>query len=848
MSTQITLPSAGGGTPLEGDRYTYVYGNKSGNLNGDDLLTAIDDANEEDTILVGPGNYYLGGQQINLSSQRLKLKAWGTAPVVNNSGNSYGPVNLYAFNEEDYVSNKQITCNPAGNTADITFPSGYLETYTKDIIQLLDGSRVYLGMYADNVGNLFSIIKVNTNNTVTNILSYHYSQDTLCYYNNAGTEYLAFYVNSNVVRIANANTGATLFNIVTNSYVTLMSNNQRGGDPSVYIYGAFSIAGGVASQGLAKFNITTGVVNSAFSLAVGTAASSINRIEVLPDTNLILTGYFTTFNGVTTPSYIYAINANGTITGTSATRNTNFGSGAVYPVTAYFINNFIVVVGDPTVVLTFNGNNYISNIISLDSSGIFVNPSITYDYRFDFRVFPIYGSERLGVIIYDNPTYLFFGGTTPGNVLITSCDGLTDYNYFYNAAIPYAFTINTLKNIQNSDVLFLGYNVLIENDPPVLRYYGGYNFSEIDGFILNSILISGFIYSTNYINNCVINGIYFSNEALNGTVDVTINNCIIKQIKGLIKTVKNSFINEFLFQNPPGYHVAEMTILDSEIGDFFMQENTYVLGGFVFENCTVGYAMENLAACSPAFDIKNSNFKSLLSNQNSFSNNIEISIKNSRIGQGLNLKGAGSYISFAIFLQNVIFDSGPAFNCNFGYNEVYGSIQFVDVIASQGFAVIQCSQLNSNSSIIEYTNCIAPEYSFAVYYSASITGLDIKHNSCIALQDSFNVFYGLVSTNYGRVDYYNCRAAGQSFNNIDLFTNAPKLTKGVYKDCVVTDPADPTNLNFQTIPAGVKDYMMNCSMNGTNSVFLNPATNGGSGRIIDCVKLSPTGVVTKYNY
>lgn len=847
MSTQITLPSAGGGTPLEGERYTYVYGNKSGNLNGSDIINAVESLDPNDTILVAPGDYFLGGVQIDLGNKPLRLKTWGTTPVADQeSSATYGPVNLYAFNQEDYVVNKNVTCTLPGTIADVTFPSNYTEVYTQDIIQLLDGSRVYLGMYSDNIGNTYSIIKVNTNNTITNILGFDYSQNMLCYYNNGGTEYLAFYVNSNVVRIANANTGATLFNIVTNSYVTLMSNSPRGGDPSVYIHGTFSVAGGVACQGLAKFNITTGVVNSAFSLAVGTSASSITRIEVLPDTNLILTGYFSTFNGVSTPNFIYAINANGTTTGISATRNTNFGLGSPNNITAYFINNFIVIASDPSSILTFNGFDYITNVISLDSNGNFVNVSLTYDYRFQ-SLFPIYGSEKLGVVIYNNPTYLFFGSITPGNVLITDCAGVYDYNYFYNATLPYAFTTSVLKNIKNSNVLYLQYSVTPENDPPIFKFPEGYYSSEIDGFILNSIVFTGPIYRTSYITNCILKGIYFSEGATTTTVKAFLNNCVIKQVNGLIKNIKNCNINELRFDNPLGYHPANVTIVGSNIGDFYQQENTSLEGFFIIEDSNIGYAVDYLGPCSPQFEIKNCVFKTFLGDQNSFSNNIRIKITDSIIGQGLALKGTGSSINFDIILQNVLFNNGPGFNCNFNFNDVYGLIDFTNVRSYQGFAVIQMGQLNTNFSLIEYTNCIAPAYSFSVYYSSTTTGLDIKHNSCIADTDSFNVFYGASTTNYGSASYYNCRAKGQSFNNVDLFTNSAKLTRGVYKDCVVTDP-DPANINFQVIPAGLKDYMMSCSMNNTNAIFLNPATSGGSGRIVDCVKLSPTGVVTKYNY
>jgi hypothetical protein len=45
-----------------------------------------------------------------------------------------------------------------------------------------------------------------------------------------------------------------------------------------------------------------------------------------------------------------------------------------------------------------------------------------------------------------------------------------------------------------------------------------------------------------------------------------------------------------------------------------------------------------------------------------------------------------------------------------------------------------------------------------------------------------------------------------------------------------------------------ESYMLNCMMIKDSVAFLDPATNGGAGKVISCRVLSTSGVLTTYNY
>jgi len=74
MSTQITLPSAGGGTLLEGPRYKYLYADGTPSENGRKLIEAYEAAQYDDVIVLGPGDYSVDEHPITLGSKYVTIK------------------------------------------------------------------------------------------------------------------------------------------------------------------------------------------------------------------------------------------------------------------------------------------------------------------------------------------------------------------------------------------------------------------------------------------------------------------------------------------------------------------------------------------------------------------------------------------------------------------------------------------------------------------------------------------------------------------------------------------------------------------------------------------------------
>jgi len=123
MSTQITLPSTGGGQGLDGTDYIYVYGDGTPAENGVELQDALYQAGidkvatgRKQTVVVGPGSYYNSlGSAFNFNLNATAIKSL-TGDI---------DVNL------DFAANKKIVAIDSNVGGNVT--QGIISTYANNI-------------------------------------------------------------------------------------------------------------------------------------------------------------------------------------------------------------------------------------------------------------------------------------------------------------------------------------------------------------------------------------------------------------------------------------------------------------------------------------------------------------------------------------------------------------------------------------------------------------------------------------------------------------------------------------------------------------------------------------------
>jgi hypothetical protein len=141
MSTQITLPSTGGGQGLDGTDYIYVYGDGTPLENGEELQDALYQAGTDNavtgrrqTVVVGPGAYH------NLLGNSFRFDL-GATTIASLTGDT--DVNL------DFAANKKVVnvfTNPSGSIVTSFMPALNANVYAaeQDLQENYNASNYFL--------------------------------------------------------------------------------------------------------------------------------------------------------------------------------------------------------------------------------------------------------------------------------------------------------------------------------------------------------------------------------------------------------------------------------------------------------------------------------------------------------------------------------------------------------------------------------------------------------------------------------------------------------------------------------------------------------------------------------
>lgn len=161
-----------------------------------------------------------------------------------------------------------------------------------------------------------------------------------------------------VARINSDGTSDTTFNtnVGTGANDTVFGVRIQS-DGKIVAVGIFTTFNGNGVPNLIRIN-TNGTADTAFTTAIGTSTSEgLFHVSIISSGEMILGGLVTTFNGMSTPAYIYALNSDGT---PNTALNNGFGSGfSVNTLRSYAESDDKVLIGGGFTMFKGITRNYI---------------------------------------------------------------------------------------------------------------------------------------------------------------------------------------------------------------------------------------------------------------------------------------------------------------------------------------------------------------------------------------------------------------------------------------------------------------------------------------------------------
>jgi len=855
MSTQITLPSAGGGTLLEGPRYKYLYADGTPSENGRKLIEAYEAAQYDDVIVLGPGDYSVDEHPITLGSKYVTI----TGLVAPSLQGLTPPANIVYYNQNYNVTN-YARVDDSG-VVSIIDTNDWTNFATLTEIKLLDGTFLCTGYFYNSLGN-YNIIKLNA---AREIIFYDYidiDPGFECYYTDGTTEYLTCnYGNS--IKVFNP---STLNLIRTHSLNGLpdKTTNNFGQSSFMYVLGNFTQVDGVTSNRLCKINIATGTIDTAFAANIGTAVTTYYQVRTmaLTDNSLILGGDFPTFNSVPVIGELYALNLNGT---PNTTMISNFGTG--------FPPNYIekiLFTGNKIFFLSRNyvtpGSTYNSvvpldtSIIKLNSSGVFESTVLTGGGSYKaYSMNTIAINNTLLIYLANNNYGPYNGNTTVGNYI--AIDPATDNvvtAYLTNSVIPPTANVNQLVPCIKGTSISLQYYVSISNDPFVFNADGfiPYNLNNLN---FNKLHFSSVSFSGFRIGGCSIQKIYGTGPANSAPFALNIENSYIGEIEGSIESLDNSTVAQFSIHPSVSFAYVGGTFKNSLINNYFYANlpSLTLEGQIYIDNCFINNGLTAIDRLNTNVFIKNSRLGSFYTG---------VTTSNSFFGHVENCTIEGNCFNINIFNPSTFFEfeasnvksyrgsSTIAFNFTFTDSSAAmgGKISLVNCAIITGgisFNTVLVNAMGTGDLAIFLKNCISQDDSFnnRCVNSMGTNNIPIKYIDCKGTINCFNNERQDGGTKFS-ASYINCTANQGSFNSIDNSTNTPLQNNGIYNNCIVNSISGFAAKSFQTIAATPTSYLLDCMMEENSFAFLNPSSGGGAGKVISCKRLTGAGVLTTYNF
>ena len=439
------------------------------------------------------------------------------------------------------TANRIVRINPSGSI-DTTFNTGTgFSSGVNTIIQQSDGKLVVGGFFSQYSGSTNQdIVRINpdgtkdtTFNVGTGILGdapyiiIQQSDGKIV----AGGSFNTYSgsANSCIVRINPDGTKDTTFNVGT-GIIQLSENYEevtdivQQPDDKLIVGGYFAEYSGSANRGIVRIN-PDGTKDTTFNIGTGLGGDfdSVNSINIQPDNNLIIGGFFSSFSGSIEGKYdgIISLNTSG-----SVNENFNFGGGvrsAGNIITVCKLNNNDILVGGqisrlsiPPLTQSFGGLVLLDNNLNIKQTYLFSPP--------DEDINTIIQQSDGKIVV--GGSFTSYSGSANNRIVRINPDGTKDFTF----AISGGFSNSPITIIQQSDGKLV---------------VGGF-FSQYSGSAVNEIV---------RIN-------------LDGTIDTTFNtgtglagtsvNSIIQQSDGKIVVggeftfYSGSTVNRILRINPSG--------------------------------------------------------------------------------------------------------------------------------------------------------------------------------------------------------------------------------------------------------------------------------------------------------
>jgi hypothetical protein len=850
MSTQITI-SGGGGTLLEGDTYKYIYANDTPINNGFELLNALDNAEEGDTILLGPGNYSLNKKSIGLGIKKVQIKGLVPSTIKDEVPKPF--VNITYF-DATYNQNIFSLVDSLGNEVNVVIPSNW-QYFINHVVKIQSGSHLYFGYFFDGVNN-YNVIRINS----SGVIDFQGNINQLgnaapCYYKFNTSEYLVC-SQYGLISIYDA-VSLTLLNSYTiNGEVQSMTNGDNSEFSDVYIAGPFSQVDVVSSNRLVKINILTGLIDTTFSTNIGTGPGGQYDISFMSLTSTALVfggGNLQTFNGNTVNGCVYALNFNGTV---ATTLVSNFGSGFGgfgYPSRIFCSNGKIIMTSNPySATESFNGNTYSTSIFQLSETGVYESDILDPGFKCYGETTRLVGNTLI-ISLFQN-TSLTYGGyevilnTTSYNI----STGQINQKYLTASQIPPTGNLFQTSRVVGSDTLYIGYSVSMLNDPAVFHVVGNkpYTLENINfGAIEHQ---ASLFYNEGNVCNCVFSTLSGINSGQDNNFYMFLDNCTVTNIYGSIVKATNCQITRVSFNNPTSSKYVNSFYKNCRIGELYVNmPNVSISGTFTFNDCLINTGLKNIQSCSAEIfgeECQFSNF-ALFNTYNAYTS---LQLKNCHVSGICFIITHANTVDYTVKLENIIStDYGSAFIFEYYNNSSLTLNGYANNVTSLGSILNNNFYGNATINIFnqfKVYNSKGGGDSFNVNVSSSddLPNTPFEFFNCNAGINSFN--YNRNTPGNGSVSFINCTSEDLSFNCLTSY--AAGLNDGHYNNCTVINRpgSNPSSNCFQVVPMTPESYMLNCMMIKDSVAFLDPATNGGAGKVISCRVLSTSGVLTTYNY
>ena len=235
---------------------------------------------------------------------------------------------------------------------------------------------------------------------------------------------------------------------VANGFSASVSRIAIQSDGKFVAVGGFSTFNGATANRIVRLN-SDGTIDTAFITNTGTGFNStVQPIAIQSDGKIVVGGFFTDFNGVTT-FRIARLNSNGTID-TAFTTNTGTGFNSTVQSIAIQSDGKIVVGG---VFTTFNGAT-VNRIARLNSDG-------TRDTTFTTNTGTAFNSTVQSIAIQSDGkivaggAFATFNGTTVNRIVRLNSDGTRDTTFTTNTGTGFDNGSNSIA-IQSDGKIVIG--------------------------------------------------------------------------------------------------------------------------------------------------------------------------------------------------------------------------------------------------------------------------------------------------------------------------------------------------------------------------------------------------------